>query len=213
MQLLDGGCLLLHVVPLAAVAIGPTLSLSAAAQSVNRFPPIANASPRDYQMTFDGLLTTSNADSPPAPQRAYTLVMRNGIVEGVASSLARGQQHNLIYSPQLEAMIVRYGTTYVQALASLGLEPPFAIMASLIDVQGKLLMHTPPSQGAFAEDLPSVALRKHSYEFIEAILDTVPADYNGTAQKIRATLDHVAQAAGLPASPHFDADGNFVLKL
>jgi hypothetical protein len=210
--LLDGGTLVLHVVPFSAFGAGVSFPLREVARSPNKFPPLANAAARNHQMTFDGLLTTSNADAPPAPQRAYTQVMRTGIIEAVASSVARGENRRWLSTDTIEAMVVRYSAAYMNALRKFGIEPPIAVLASLIGVKDMRLMQN-LRQGAFPEDLPNVTLARDQYHFVETVFDSIPADFQAAAKALRGTLDHIANAADLSGSPNFDDNGNYTLKI
>ena len=67
--------------------------------------------------------------------------------------------------------------------------------------------------GAFNVDMPSMDLAADQFHFVESVLETIPADDNSAAQRLRATLDHLANAAGLPASRNFDQAGNYTLKI
>jgi hypothetical protein len=118
--LLDGGILVLHVVPFSAFGGAVSFPLRDVVRVPNKFPPLQNRAAKNFQITFDGLLTSSNAEAPPAPQRAYTLVMRTGIVEAVASSLARGRDHTWLAINTIESMIVQYATLYANALQEFG---------------------------------------------------------------------------------------------
>jgi hypothetical protein len=86
------------------------------------FPRIGSNRPQHYQITFDGLLVTSNAEAPPKAQRAYTHIFRTGAVEAVASSILRSDGAMIV--PQSQALIVKYAGVYMRALRKLGVEPP-----------------------------------------------------------------------------------------
>jgi hypothetical protein len=75
--LLDDGLLAVHVIPFSAVSVASTFSIQQAAQHPDWFPPIGSTHPKHYQITFDGLLVTSNAEAPPKAQRAYTHIFSN----------------------------------------------------------------------------------------------------------------------------------------
>jgi len=124
--LLDGGILILQIVPFSAFSPGSSFLFDRAARDPNEFPTILDTMARRHQITFDGLLITSSLDPPPKPQRAYTQLHRTGAVEAVASSLARGQNHDSLVLPQLDAIIIRYSGLYMHSLHALGIEPPFA---------------------------------------------------------------------------------------
>jgi hypothetical protein len=211
--LLDGAALVLHVVPFSAFSTGGTFSLDKAADDPHEFPPIGRSQAQQFQITFDGLLTSSNAEAPPKPQRAYTLVSRTGTVEAGVSSLARGRSSDFLVLPAIEDMIVRFGGLYMHNLHALGVEPPFAILASLINVKGLRLLPSEVPQGALLEDMPGARLSKEQYHFVETIFSSVPADDQEAARQLRGTLDHLSNAAGAPTSPSFDARGNFKRKI
>jgi hypothetical protein len=208
--LLDGGMLALHVVPFSAGSVGSTFSIQQAAANPNQFPTLLDTHARRHQITFDGLIITSNVDGPPKPQRAYTQVFRTGAVEAVGSSIARGSQALIL--PHVEAMIIRYARLYMQALQRLGVEPPIAILASLTGVGGLRLLQDFLPQGALCVDMPSSTLTNKRYHLVESIFEQVPADDPTTARGLRGTLDHLANAAGLAMSPYFDEAGNYTLK-
>jgi hypothetical protein len=57
------------------------------------------------------------------------------------------------------------------------------------------------------EDMASTHLTQDQYHFVETIVDSVPADDQEAAVRLRA-LDHVANTAGLASSPSFDLSGH-----
>jgi hypothetical protein len=205
-SLLDGGSLVLHVVPFAAFDFGNALSLDKVAAQPHLFVPIGSTSVQDYQITFEGLITASNAEGLSKPQRAYVHVLRSGAVEAVASSLS-GEEKRLIL-PHIEAMVVKYSRNYAASLQNFGAEPPFAILTSLVDVKGKQLLQGVPNDPRFR----SAVLNHDQYHFIETIFENIPTDANDAAKQLRATLDHLANAAGLPSSPYFDESGHYHLQ-
>jgi hypothetical protein len=209
--LLSGGVLVIHVAPFSAFGVGATFPLQEAAQSAAGFPTMGDGYTRRPQVTFDGLLVTSNSEAPPKPQRAYTQVLRSGVVEAVASSLARGQGHEWLILPYLTAYITAHVPLYIASLHSLGVEPPMAVFASLLNVNGMRLVSDPSGNG-FLVDMPSTRLTVDQFHFVEAILEVVPRNVGECAKLLRVTLDHLANAAGLDSSPYFDDDGNYTLR-
>src|SRR5215472_9096998 len=205
-SLLDGGSLVLHVVPYAAFDFGNSLSLDKVAEQPHLFVPLGSTSVQDYEITFEGLITASNADGLSEPQRAYVHVFRSGAVEAVASSLSRGEERLIL--PHIEDTVVNYSRSYAVSLQRFGVEPPFAILVSLVDVKGKQLLQGVPNDPRFR----SAVLNNDQYHFIETIFENIPSDANDAAKQLRATLDHFANAAGLPSSPYFDESGNYHLQ-
>jgi hypothetical protein len=201
--LLDGGNLVLHVVPFAAFDFGQSLSLDRVAAQPHLFVPIDSRAAQNYQITFDGLITTSNAEGLSKPQRAYVQVPRSSAVEAVASSLSRGEETLIL--PHIEAMIVKYSRSYAVSLQKFGAEPPFAILVSLVDIKGKRILQGVSNDPRFG----SAVLNHDQYNFVETIFENVPLDNNDAAKQLRATLDHLANAAGLPSSPYFDDNGDY----
>jgi len=201
--LLDGGNLVLHVVPFTAFDFGQSLSLDKVEAQPLRFVPIGSVSPRDYQITFDGFLTGSDDEGLSKPQRVYVQVFRSGAVEAVASSLARGEERIIL--PHIEGMIIKYARSYAASLQMSGANPPFTILVSLVDVKGKRLMQGLPNNPRFS----FIVLNRDQYHFVETIFENVPQDNNDAAKQLRATLDHLANAAGLPSSPYFDDNGDY----
>jgi hypothetical protein len=208
--LLDGGALILHVVPFSAVGVGSSFPIQQAAANPNQFPTLLDTYARRHQITFDGLVVTSNVDAPPKPQRAYTQVFRTGAIEAVGSSIARGSEWLIL--PHLEATIIRYARLYMQALHRFGVEPPIAMLASLTGVGGLRLLEDFVPQGALHVDMPSTSLAKQPYHLVESVFGEIPADDKTAARGLRGTLDHLANAAGIATSPYFDDDGNYTLK-
>lgn len=208
-KLLAGGILMLHVAPFSAFVPGNAFPLQAAAKSPNKFPTLADQVARRHQITFDGVLVTSNANGPPEPQRAYTQVLRAGVVEGVASSLAR--QDKFVILPHLEALIIRYATIFASSLSDLGTQPPIAVLVSLLKVKGMRFVYTSTPRG-YLEDMPQTLFDGDQYHFVETIFERIPPSDQECARQLRGTLDHLANAAGLEASPHFDNEGQYTLR-
>lgn len=209
--LMDGGALLLHVLPLSAFSASPAFPITKA--NSGDFPTIGDKIPLRTEMTFDGLLMTSNAQEPPTPQRAYVMVSRTGTVEAVHSSIARKDGHTdraYLILQWLEVRIIRSTRTYIQSLAKLGVEPPIAIMVGLTGVKGMhFIAHVPPGTSALY-DLPSAAATRDQFHAIETLLNIIPQTDHETAKILRPTLDHIANAFGLPESPFFDSNGEYV---
>jgi hypothetical protein len=207
--LLGGGNLVLHVVPFSAFAVGTSFPLQEAVRQPNKFPTLFDTRALRHQITFDGLLMTSNLHAPPAPQRAYTQVLRTGAVEAAASSLAAEEERLLL--PQIEMGIVHYARIYAASLHALGVPPPLAVLASLLNVKGMRLLKVFPNDAIWATE-SFVTIPVNHLHFVETIFETVPTDDKDAAKQLRPTLDHLANAAGLASSPNFDAPGNYTLK-
>jgi len=203
----DGAKVVLHVVPFSAFGAGSTFPLQDAALRPTLFPTWKDRSPQHISITFDGLLATSNRDAPPTAQRAYTLVSRTGAVEAISTI------HDRSPLPELQALIIKHALHYARSLASLGVTPPIAVFVSMVRASGVQLIHDFVPNGAVLEDLPSGRLAHDQFAFVETVLESVPRDGREAAGSLRITLDHLANAAGLPTSPCFDDQGIYQLKV
>ncbi len=209
--LLVQGTLVMHLVPFSTFDAGHSFPIDKAARDPNQFPPFSDKIARHHKVTFDGLLTTSNLNPPPHPQRAYVQVFRSGAVEAVTSSLAT--TNGWMTLPEIQAAIIVYADRYAHALHSFGIEPLIAVLVSLLGVKGKRLLQDFQPRGTIPEDLQSTTLSEDQFHFVETIFEVVPADYRASATMLRTTLDHLANAAALATSPHFDPAGNYMLKI
>jgi hypothetical protein len=208
---LDGGALVMHVVPFSAIDAQHTQLSAAIFRNPDKFPPIGADRARDSRIDYDGLLIGSNAEGLAKPQRAYVHVFRSGAIETVASSLARGRDGNFLVLPQLQAMIIQYARLYVSSLSTFGVMPPLAILVSLLQVKEKRLVQD-FIENTVPEDLPFRVLSEDRLYFGEAVFDAVPTDDNDSAKQLDPVLSLLANTAGLPSSPYFDVNGNYTLK-
>jgi hypothetical protein len=208
---LNGAMLIMHVVPLHTFDAPQPQAFTKICANHNRFPPIGDTRPRDFRINFDGLFTGSNADGLGRPQRAYVYVFRSGVVEAVASNLARGRGVNSPELPNIQSMIIHYGRIYAGALQAAGIQSPFAVSASLAGVKGMRLLQDFIGT-ALVEDLPYGLLTDDVLSFGEAIFEEVPKDDNDSAKMLHPILSHLANTAQLLTSPYFDIDGNYLLK-
>ena len=210
---LDGAKLLMHAIPLRTSDDGqPYDAFAQLCANPERFPPFKTTRPRDYKLSFDGLVTGSNNEGLGKPQCAYVYVFRSGAVEAVASNLARGQSQDMLELPYIQCMIIHYARVYTTVLETSGIQPPFAIAVSLIGVRNMRLLQDFIGR-AFAEDSPYGLLEQDVLYFGNAVFEQVPIDDNLSAKGLVPILGHLANAAHLATSPYFDADGNYTAKV
>jgi hypothetical protein len=205
---LEGGALVLHVVPLSALNERAAAAFEDMTREPHYFPPIGTTHGRDYRISYDGLLIGASAEGLMKPQRAYVHVFRSAVVEAVVTSLARGRE-NLIVLPELQAVLIKFASLYAKSLHHFGVEPPMVVNVSLVNVEGMSLLQDFIGT-ALPEDLPSGDLDRPLLYFGQATFETVPADYNEGAKSLKPILTHLANAAGLSSSPYFDAKGNYI---
>jgi hypothetical protein len=212
--LLDARALILHVVPFSGFDSRLPLPLGREIHWYNTFPPLLSPRPQQFRINVDGLLTLSNAEANAKAQRAYVQVFHSGIVEAVASSFLVGdgtrQSPHRLTALRMEACIVKYSYTYLQALLALGCLPPFAVLVSLIGVKG--IEYSFTMGNSLFED-EAGTLDRDQFHFSEAVIEDVPPDPYVYARMLRPLLDETANAAGKPYTPTFDQAGNFRLRV
>jgi hypothetical protein len=206
-QMLGNGAVILHLLPFGALDNRQGSSFDELSRNPNMFSPMGG-SVLDHEINYEGLLTGSNRDGLSKPQRAYVMVFRSGAVEAVASSLYRGRDERFLLLPDIQRMILNGTALYANALAHFGVDAPMAVFVALIGVRGKELLHN-AVDGAFWEDLPSGTLTHERLDFSECMIESLPIEAEGCAKALKPIFDHLANAAGLAASPLFDAAGNY----
>lgn len=200
-------CLVVHLVPFSAfdIGAGSAVSLPYLHQHPNYFPTLFAGHPQNWRVNFDGFLALSNADAKAPNQRAYVQVFRSGIIEAVA--FVGDDKTDALH---LEAGIVRYSREYAGALQACGVEPPFALLVSLLGAHGK---HLAMQSVGYVHHDELAGLDRDQLHFSEVILEDVPKTDQACASMIRSILDQIANAAGFPATSTFDAAGNYLLKI
>jgi Schlafen, AlbA_2 len=205
-QLMERGTLVLHIVPLTAFDSPTVLALQPIERDFRIFVPMGSTTASGMRINFDGVLKTSNADPQATQHRAYTQLYRNGIVEAVASSLINDRTQVISY---LDDVIVKETLKKLNDLASVGVEPPFAILVSLYGVRGIQLNFARGQNAAWFDDLGH-ALDRDQYHPQEVVLETLPQNVQECAKTLRPILDQIANAGGAAQSPIFDAQGNYI---
>jgi hypothetical protein len=208
---LDGGMLVLHILPYAFVEGRAVAAYEELARHPELFPPM-KGTVQDVQIGYDGVLIGSNALGLGGPQRAYVKIDRTGAIEAVISSLSTGAGTRWVELPYVQALVIRYVTDYVRAVSGFGIAPPFAVAVSLVNMQGVRLLQDFKGS-AFVEDIPCGQLNQDRLPFGQIALESIPPDYRAAARMLKPILTHLANAAGLATSPYFDEDGNYTLDL
>lgn len=191
----------LHVIPLTAADNVTQIDAAAVVADPQHFRPLSGNG-WDTRVNFDGALAY-------APYRdesragSYTQLFRNGAIEGVESVMLRrenGASEHPIPSLLLERTLIGALRLYLTLLGQFGIEGPYLIGLSLLDVRGQTMAL---SQG------------RHAY------LETHPIDRNDLvvpellvedpqqppATILKPAIDAIWQAAGWRGSENYDAEG------
>ena len=200
-QLMNQGSLILHMIPLSAFDVNPGLSLGQIERSFGAFVPIGSTTANGARINFEGVLKTSNADPQATEHRAYLQLYRNGIVETVHSTLiARSSGKPIIFN--LDDLLIRETMRILKDLPAIGVEPPYALLVSLVGVAGAQFNFSRGQDFQWSDDF-SDSLDRDQYHFDEVIFETIPADGPECAKIIRPMLDQMANVAGKATSAYF----------
>ncbi|MFY9627255.1 MAG: RNA-binding domain-containing protein, partial [Methylocystis sp.] len=207
-QLMNSGRLILHLVPFSAFDAGSSLPLRQIEQDYRSFVPMGSSTANGARINFDGVLKTSNADQRATQHRAYVQLYRSGIVESVRSSLVSGSSEApTIFN--LDDTIIREVMRSLTDLTAVGVEPPYALLVSLIDVASARFGFARDRHSQFWEEAGD-PLDRDQYHFDEVIFETVPTTPSECANIIRPILDQMANAGGRATSPNFDNQGHYI---
>ncbi|MGH6870811.1 MAG: AlbA family DNA-binding domain-containing protein [Rhizomicrobium sp.] len=210
--LLDQTCMILHIVPFSAFDPRSLISLGKIEESPGQFPPLGSSSARAWRVNFDGILRLSDADENAPSQRAYVQVFRSGVVEAVASAIAADDRPEgvppRLLSLKIEGMMLHNGVRYLKSLAEQGVEPPYAILLSLIGVRGAAI--NVGVQMHWADDDDMTILDRDQLHFAEVILESVPRSSQELGVMLRPLIEQIANAAGRAKSSSYGPNGEYV---
>jgi hypothetical protein len=186
----------LHIVPLAP---GTQPFDLLRAQTLNaEFAPFLSQGRQPQRPNLDGMLTMAGHDDDQTVS-AYGQLFRDGRIETVR---AIGTTQGQISPRQVREGLVNGLPRYLRGLTAIGFGPPFAVMLTLVGVQGLSL--------ALHYDDPS-----HPADRDNLLVDPVTID---TAQlagawhhHLRPVLDAFWNAFGVSRCPDFTEDGQWAL--
>jgi hypothetical protein len=205
-QLMNRGALAFHIVPLSAFDVTLALPLLQIERDFRSFVPIASSTANAARINFDGILKTSNADQQATEHRAYVQLYRNGIIETVTSTLiSQISGSSIIHN--LDDVLVNEIIRVLNDLAKIGIEPPYALLVSLIGVAGAQFDFGRGSY-SWSDDLGD-RLDRDQYHFDEVIFETIPTARSECARIVRPILDQMANTGGRATSAGFDNQGHY----
>jgi hypothetical protein len=192
----DGGCMVLHVLPLAAFTDRRGLDLS---YYYNREKIIGLMYAWSYsvRINLDGVVTFNGGHD--ERSRTYTQLFRSGAVEAVEvlQKYERG-----IPLTEYEKLLNDALAGYSKAIADLGMEPPLYVFLSFVGVRGCPLYRANRWPG---DDVPS--LRDDSLLLPEIVIEQKEFQPH---RVLRPLFDMVWNAFGLHGSPSYDKEGNWI---
>jgi hypothetical protein len=192
---------ILHLVPFAAFAPGVSFNVSLFPDITALLPPIGPGSNVTHRLNFDGIVTYSFRDEKTRGPYSYVQLFRSGAIEAVEGRRIKDYDGDkLIPGTSWEDEILKALSPYVGFVSTLGVQPPIAIMLSLIGVQG-YSMHT-----GFGLDKGNPIDRD-----ILLVSDLLVETFDGfdPGKVMRPAFDAVWNAAGLSQSLSYDKDGQW----
>jgi hypothetical protein len=207
-QLMNQGSLILHIIPLSAFDVASAFPLHQIERDFRTFVPMGSSTASGARINFDGVLKTSNADSQATQHRAYVQLYRNGIIETVYSNLMAVSSGSPIISYIDDRLIYEISRS-LNDLAAVGVEPPYALLVSLIGVTGARLNFARGVDSQWYDNI-GYPFDRDQYHFDEVIFETIPTGQAECASIIRPILDQMANAGGNATSPIFDKNGNYI---
>jgi hypothetical protein len=191
----EGPIVALHVVPLSAVA--DPMDLRFQYDDPNNMQPLRPDS-NAWAHTLEGFVIYTM----PEPSRSYSLMFREGFVEGVGP-LNIGHGPNVFSLHAFEKLILNGWADFLKFARSRGIGPPFYVFATLLDIGGLKPMDEPVEGGE------SVVARSGVVRLPETVVDS-ETTVALPAQIFRRLFDVAANAFGLSGSPRYRADGTYI---
>jgi len=207
--LMHNDILVLHVVPFSAFDRDPPLPMAELEHDYTSFHPIGSRQSQALKINFDGFLTMSNGDRAANVERAYVQLFRGGIIEAVDGLYVRASGEPLIGVVQVDRSITGHAMRLMRDLAAIGIEPPYAVLVSLLTAERARFNFAHPGDSAWYDRMGFYTDRPQ-YAFSEVIFDSVPADVQACAQRMRPLLNQLAQSGGMAESVSFGNDGTFI---
>jgi len=152
-----------------------------------------------WQHTLEGYVTFTA----PPPVLSYSLMFRNGAVEGVAGIQFAGGPDRTFLLQAVEKLVLGGWKTFRRFAVAFGIEPPMYVFPTLIEIKGL----APPVE-PFSAETPTAA-RKDALILPEV---TIGVDQLASAPEylFKRLFDTAANAFGLSRSPSYIPDGKFI---
>ena len=197
--LIQGGCVVVHAVPLGAFAQALSIDISSLQAEASLIRPMQadGFSPR---VNLDGFITSSPAG--PDSCDAYVQIFRSGAVES-ACVLWHREGNKVLPSRMYEADVLEFVSNYVRVARHLEIEPPHFLFLSFVGVRGYLF-------GVRAD----VRLRRGSEAFKDDVVvlpEVVMLEHDDEPHKVmKPAFDMVWNAFGFIGSQNYDDNGDWV---
>jgi hypothetical protein len=203
----DRAKVVLHIVPLNLSTTPSSFDL-ASIHELQQVPRPMYTKLGEYRYNLDGLLFFAQGAATPTAH-SYLQFFRNGSVEAVSTGLLNYSTAdcNFIPSMRVENELIACLDHYLKTLGSLEFVPPFAVMVSLLGIQGFRI-------------LPSEVQRNHNYPFSDPIPQrdlllpdaVMESSELQASQLLKPIFDVLWNAAGFERCLNYTADGSRILE-
>jgi len=203
----DRARVVLHIVPLSPSATPNSFDLA----SIHKLPQVPSpmhTRHNDYRYNLDGLLFYAEGASTPTAH-SYLQFFRDGSVEAVSTSLLNFSVADsyFIQSVPVEDQLISSLTQYLHTLRILEFVPPFAVMVSLLGIQGFRIM---PSQIRTDLTYPySDPIPQRELLLPDVVMENSDLQ---ASQILKPVFDVLWNAAGLERCLNYTADGSRILE-
>ena len=194
----NGGCMVLHLLPLAAFADRQGLDLSDYYSRLKTIPLMYGSS-YSVRINLDGVVTFDGGYD--ERSRTYTQLFRSGIVEAV-ETLHAGEHGLVLSHASYEQDLMGALAQYAKVVSDLGVPPPLYVFLSFVGVQGCRISVDPlwrhDDLHLLREDtllLPEIVIEREEFE---------------PHRVLRPVFDMVWNAFGFERSFNYDDNGNWV---
>lgn len=157
------------------------------------------------RFNFDGFLMYDSSGQPPDEEPVgYLQVFRNGTIEAVdAKLLTPRREEKLIPITLVEQNLIEASGSYLRFQRDIGVEPPFFVMVTLMDVHGYRVPQARGHDARFNVHL----IDRDILPIPELIVDEFDIDI---PRMLKPALDAIWHAGDWPGSPHFDLEGRWM---
>jgi hypothetical protein len=199
-----GPQMVLHLIPIGALDSRTPYDLKEFKLTQNHeiLTPLYTPDYNYFRFNFDGVITYKRLNLE-EPADSYLQLFRNGIIESCSNTLFYPDvSPPYIPSIVFEEEIVFLLGRYLRIQNKLEIEPPFFVLLSLLNVAGYNLPTKNRTMGGHKVNL----IDRNNLIVPELLVE----DNTLAPQAIlKPAFDAIWNAAGLPQSPYYDADGNW----
>lgn len=132
--LLNGPLAIFHIVALSSFTALREILFER--NAVDILPPNFDGGGLHTRFCLEGKAYATGAVADGGLHRGYGLLFRNGIIEAVEYIGHYNKQTNYVYASEIEGVLVKSIPAYLDRLGGLGIEAPYYLFVTLIDVQG-----------------------------------------------------------------------------